>query len=78
MFLEFLHLLPFLYFIYIIIMLLVFGLLSEMLRISSMKIIYPICIFSLFMLLSLIADDLEISVSFLGQKDNIFLIVFLC
>ena len=76
MFLEFLHLLPFIYFIYIIVVLLGFGLIAEALKFNAIRVVYPIALFSLFLLLSLIVDDLEISLSFLGQKDNIFLMGF--
>jgi len=78
MFLEFLNLLPFVYLLYVIVVLLSFGLITEILKFNSIKVIYFMALGSLLMLLTLIKDELEVSLSFLGQKDNIFMFVFLC
>lgn len=78
MFLEFLNLLPFVYLLYVIVVLLSFGLITEILKFNSIKVIYFMALGSLLMLITLIKDELEVSLSFLGQKDNIFMFVFLC
>lgn len=76
MFLEFLNLLPFVYLLYVIVVLLSFGLITEILKFNSIKVIYFMALGSLLMLLTLIKDELEVSLSFLGQKDNIFMFGF--